>query len=348
MRDIVYDFLTANFNPDEYGSVRKIVLINSFFIIGMIAFFSFAIFNFTLTNKYYVSLIDGIAFFVFLYSYIDLRRNKNIYKASVRGTALLIIFMLTFAYLNHNANFGLIWTIMVPIFTISLFGSRVGTIISFTFYILLFALLLHGVFHWSDPTWNFISFFRLFFASTVLLFIIYMTEYSFERISTRLKELNNTDVLTQIHNRRKIDEILHNYIYDFQRYGTQLCIAVLDIDNFKQINDTHGHDVGDTVLKEFANILKKSSRKTDSVGRFGGEEFIFILHNTNLENALRTMNNLREKINSHQFSVISELTCSIGVCEASHKRDSVEKLFKCADTALYKSKANGKDQVSSI
>jgi len=330
----------------DYLSMRRVIILNSFFLIGMLAFISFASVNLLLTQDYLVSLLDIVLFIIFLLLYIDLNKNKNLQRASIIGTFMIAVFMLLFAYLNHNTGFGLIWTIFVPVFAVALFGSKHGMTISFVYYLLLFSLLFYGLFHWEDPSWDLLSFLRFVFASLVLLWVLYVTESSFEKVSAILKKMTYTDALTELYNRRKIDEIMEEKCYDHERYGTPLCIAILDIDDFKEINDTHGHDIGDKVLSELSNLLKTNSRKSDIIARWGGEEFMFIMQNTEKKNALESMEKLRKVIAEHSFETVGHITCSIGVCELTPNISSANKLFSCADQALYKSKNNGKNSVS--
>lgn len=338
--------LYSDFAADEYDSMRKVIMINTFFIAAILVFFSFSIVNIFLTKNYMVSFLDNIAFGIFLYSYLDLKRTKDLHRASIIGISLLIIFMLLFVFYNHNIGFGLIWTIFIPIFAISMFGSKTGYKISLVYYVALFSLLLYGVYFWNDPSWNLISFIRIFVASLVLTFLIHSTENSFEKVSIKLKELTNTDPLTNLYNRRKIDEIILSKFYDFKRYKSKFCIAILDIDDFKEINDEYGHAVGDAVLIEFSNLLKENSRESDVIGRWGGEEFIYIMQNIDLKDAVANMERVREKIDSHIFKKVSNVTCSIGVANADEAINTVNKLFKAADDALYTSKDNGKNKTS--
>ncbi|MDY0121564.1 MAG: GGDEF domain-containing protein [Sulfurimonas sp.] len=333
-------------NNCDYLAMRRVIILNSFFIIGMIAFASFATINLLLTQDYLVSLLDLALFIIFLLLYIDLNKKKNLQRASIIGTFIIAVFMLLFVYLNHNAGFGLIWTIFVPVFGVALFGSKQGMFISFVYYLLLFSLLFYGLHHWKEPTWDLLSFLRFVFASLVLLWVLYVTESSFEKVSAILEKMTYTDALTELYNRRKIDEIMEEKCYEYERYGTPLSIAILDIDDFKEINDTHGHDIGDKVLSELSSLLKANSRKSDIIARWGGEEFMFIMQNTQKKNAIESMEKLREVIAKHSFETIGHITCSIGVCELTPDISSANKLFSCADQALYRSKNNGKNSVS--
>lgn len=333
-------------NPNDCFISRKIIMLNTYFIIGMFSFFLFSFINAFANNNYFLTSIDVLAFGVFLYLYIDLKKNNDIKKASIMGLIMLMLFMFSFAYFNHNNSFGLIWTIFVPIFAISQFKPKIGLGISLVYYLFLFIFLLYGVFFWHETSWDLTSLLRLFMASMMLTFVYYAIEKSFQELSKKLKKLTNTDALTALFNRRKIDQIMESKFYEYGRYKTDLTIAMLDIDDFKILNDTYGHSVGDSALKEFSQLLLQGSRKTDLVGRWGGEEFMIIMPNTNLEQAMLHLQRLMQKLALYEFTQVKSLKCSIGVCQASEKMNTIDKLFQCADHALYNAKFNGKNQIS--
>jgi len=121
-------------------------------------------------------------------------------------------------------------------------------------------------------------------------------------------------------------------------------VVVLDIDDFKKVNDTYGHQAGDDVLKEFASLIQSSVRGDDLLARWGGEEFLLLLKHTNLENALKKVESLRERVEEHTFSHIGHMTSSFGVAwkEAD---DDIHSLLQRADKALYEAKNAGKNCV---
>lgn len=128
-----------------------------------------------------------------------------------------------------------------------------------------------------------------------------------------LKKLANTDKLTGIYNRLKIDEELSKNLNYYKEHGEIFSIILMDIDFFKLVNDTHGHQVGDTVLKELTKEIKKSVRASDTFGRWGGEEFMLICSNTSLQNGYNIAQNIRKSIESYKFSRVSNVTISVGV-----------------------------------
>lgn len=156
--------------------------------------------------------------------------------------------------------------------------------------------------------------------------------------------LSSIDKLTQMYNRQKTEEILRLEMKKTNRYNHSLSIIMLDIDRFKEVNDTYGHKVGDIILEEFANISKKNIRATDFIGRWGGEEFLIICPETNIEGAKALANNLRREIEEHKFPVIVWKTASFGVAEYMPEEE-INSVMKRADDALYKAKKLGRNRV---
>ena len=161
-----------------------------------------------------------------------------------------------------------------------------------------------------------------------------------------IEKLSQTDKLTQLYNRFKLDKSLNEEMNRFQRYQHSFSILLIDIDYFKAINDTYGHNIGDTVLIEISHLLKKNSRKTDIVGRWGGEEFLIICPDTPLDGAISLAQLLRKKVEEFEFSVVNHKTVSIGVAYA-RENDNLQNLLKRADDYLYEAKESGRNKVIS-
>lgn len=156
------------------------------------------------------------------------------------------------------------------------------------------------------------------------------------------------DFLTKLNNRRALDEALELKEAEFSRYNRNYSIAILDLDHFKNVNDTFGHEAGDAVLSAFAKILKKESRTADIVGRFGGEEFIAILSETELKGAVEFSEKVRKQVEKSRFMYKGEridVTVSIGVSERQ-QHVSLQSVLNSADEYLYKAKSEGRNQVA--
>lgn len=159
-----------------------------------------------------------------------------------------------------------------------------------------------------------------------------------------LKKLASKDYLTGLHNRLKLDEALDYQLKHANRYGNIFGIIMIDIDFFKQVNDEHGHQAGDTILCEFADLLTKNSRETDIVGRWGGEEFLVIAENVNKDSLSVLAEKLRASIEKNAFPIIKKMTASFGTT-MYQSDDKMHKLVARADEALYQAKKSGRNCV---
>ncbi|WP_229855223.1 CHASE domain-containing protein [Candidatus Sulfurimonas marisnigri] len=160
----------------------------------------------------------------------------------------------------------------------------------------------------------------------------------------RIEELSVIDRLTQLYNRLKLDEIFAMKLATSGRYNTPFSVIIIDIDYFKLVNDTWGHQAGDDVLKEFSSIIKDNVRETDIVGRWGGEEFLILSSDTDLDSAIKLSEKLREIVSLFQFSFTGHTTASFGV-SSYHAGDDEKTMVKRADEALYRAKKSGRDRV---
>jgi diguanylate cyclase len=164
---------------------------------------------------------------------------------------------------------------------------------------------------------------------------------------SQLSEKVSIDQLTGVLNRRGLDEAMVREISRAQRGGSQLCIALLDIDNFKNFNDTYGHHVGDTALQHLAKVIQDTMRPTDIAARFGGEEFVILLPDTAIEQAVETISRLQRALTKQFFLGNNErllITFSAGVSLFNKDEEPVTVLNR-ADQAMYLAKKTGKNRV---
>ena len=164
----------------------------------------------------------------------------------------------------------------------------------------------------------------------------------------QLEELSRTDALTELRNRRSFDEELAMRFEYARRYGRPLTLVMIDIDHFKKVNDAFGHPVGDAVLQKLAQVLKRTTRQSDVVARFGGEEFAVLLPETPMREALQFAEKIRAAVAAEKLGpgMPSHITVSAGLAAMSQSElHSPEDLVAAADAALYRAKRNGRNRV---
>ncbi|WP_342617765.1 sensor domain-containing diguanylate cyclase [Rhodoferax sp. GW822-FHT02A01] len=167
-----------------------------------------------------------------------------------------------------------------------------------------------------------------------------------ERDELKLKA--SVDGLTRVWNRSAITELVAAEIARAKR-GAPLCVAMVDVDHFKKVNDTYGHRTGDIVLVELAARIRRAAREFDAVGRYGGEEFIIVLSNCNLETAKAVCERIRRFVEDDPFAAPTgelRVTVSIGLAALDAEHADLESLVGVADAALYKAKGNGRNQIA--
>lgn len=175
---------------------------------------------------------------------------------------------------------------------------------------------------------------------------VQMRTQELEESTKKLEELAHTDALTSIDNRYSIMNTLSHEIDRANRYKSKLSVVMYDIDHFKDINDTYGHDVGDDILVALTQLVKKNCREIDFLGRYGGEEFLIIMPNTSRDEAKEFAHRIRLIVQKHSFKIIGKLTVSMGLIEY-RENEELKELFKRLDTLLYKAKNNGRNRLSS-
>ncbi len=162
---------------------------------------------------------------------------------------------------------------------------------------------------------------------------------------TSMAQLASTDLLTSAWNRRHFEDVVEGEMHRATRYGQPLSLLMLDIDHFKRVNDTYGHAKGDLVLREVSDCVRAAIRVSDSLTRWGGEEFMVLMPNTGLSSATKLAERIRESIAAHAFEGVGQVTASIGLAEYL-PTDPLQKWVQRADQAMYRAKRGGRNQVS--
>lgn len=257
----------------------------------------------------------------------------------------------TYKYFDIFYNF-----ISLPILTIFMIyfffkGDKQTKIVTFSLFIISIywvysSLIAYGLVPWEEYPSDIAVFLCLLLLSFSIVDRLNYTK-ELEEAKKELTVLSSTDYLTKLNNRKELDCVLKTNENLFKRYKDNFSIILLDIDDFKEVNDTYGHLVGDQLLIKIAEILKKFTRQTDVVGRWGGEEFLIICPKTNVHDAMKLAENLRIRISKEKFDLISYKTASFGV-SSYLENDSIADLLARADEAMYLAKAEGKNKVQVI
>jgi len=169
------------------------------------------------------------------------------------------------------------------------------------------------------------------------------TQRELQEDKNELTRMALTDSLTQLSNRTHMNQILHREYARFERHQQRFGIIMLDIDQFKRVNDSYGHDTGDAVLKKLAKIFENAIRASDFIARWGGEEFLICCTTIEQEDLLPIAETIRQLVGSTDFETTGQITASLG-CAAIVKGETIGDLIKRADIALYEAKNNGRNQ----
>ncbi len=173
----------------------------------------------------------------------------------------------------------------------------------------------------------------------------FVKENKINEMNRKLTELSEIDVLTGIYNRRRILEEINELISRAKRYDFDFCVAMIDLDHFKKVNDKYGHNVGDDILRQFSSVVKNNLRESDVLGRWGGEEFIILIPNTDKDGAYKLIDRIRERIAHYTFDTVGKITFSAGISDFQSEYTD-DNIIGNADFALYLSKQMGRNKVS--
>lgn len=278
-----------------------------------------------------------------------------------------VIFFVLFLYLIHTSQDipeRLLWSYTFPIATIAVRGLKIGLIWSLAFIV----AAVGQIFFFLSDTYSSLFLATFIIIYLIIVLIVYWIEFYKNRFYTELKSQNiklkkeisrrmelegklikmsQIDSLTNLLNQKFFWSYVQREIDKSKRYNASVFMAIIDIDNFKQINDTFGHLVGDSVIKTIVGIIHEQTRKTDIAGRIGGDEFAILLLNIDEKTAYEKMEKLRSTIYKTSVESIEDKKMSISVGMAKYTTDleDSEALFKKADIALYRAKANGRNQI---
>ena len=287
-----------------------------------------------LNNETTLAIIDGIisltaiTFFMFIYI------TRKICIAQKLFALFLVAATLTTIYIKGESQ--VLWVFPAFIAIYYLMPLKLASITS--------AVLVLATLAIVNPNVNLISSFTILATTVLTASLSFVIFRSYHETQNELLLLASIDPLTSSGNRRALDLKLSEVIESQHREAYTMCLILVDLDKFKEINDSYGHAVGDEILKNVCELIKKHTRVLDSLYRYGGDEFIIMPLNMSLKTARVLAEKIRDIIEQHKFVHDIELTLSIGVAEYKAS-DTPELWISQADAALYKAKESGRNKV---
>jgi diguanylate cyclase (GGDEF)-like protein len=332
----------------------RVIKVLSWLTYGAV-FFLYAIgFKAWLSGHHHYAISLAIFGVIFIVNLLHHKKTHEHHRFKLFFLCIAAILLLYLIASGGESNTGPLWFYIFPSIVFYIVGLRNGIILTFLSIIFILIIFLFPQLPFVTTTYNFD--FKLRFIGSFLFVAVFAYIIDFSRREARddlvnmarlYKHAAGTDELTQLANRRAMRENLEKEFYRYQRHGSHFSLILMDIDHFKKVNDSYGHDAGDIVLKEFAKQISGLSRKVDTVARWGGEEFLILLPDTSLVQALALAERIRIKIQENAFIYRYErisITTSAGVCSISQSKD-LETMLKQADINLYDAKQKGRNRI---
>lgn len=275
------------------------------------------------------------------------KQYKNQFKLSFLYLLPLYSLFLYALNLHRETDTSFVWILVIPVLSHLLLGRWVGLWVSLLFMSAAFVIYVLHVLA-DRRSIEALEITNLVLASSAVLVFAHVSEVSRIRVHRKLLHLATTDNLTSLANRARFLDVFERERNHAARNNSDLSLLLLDIDHFKNVNDNHGHDVGDDVLKYIAAAINHRLRKTDLACRLGGEEFAVLLPGADLNRAIIVAEAIRKSIVDLPYTKAEKvipLSISIGASEYGSDGYDLENLYAVADEHLYKAKAGGRNQV---
>ena len=338
------------FSEDESADELRFRLLSYGLILSIFLLSIVLLLMFTniLPRPAFIIYLDLFLFAVSITLFVLLQSNKSRYTLVLSG--FLVVIYGAILLLNTQGSLDslrILWFFLLLVVGFLIGSVWIGILISA---IIAFAVvMLFGTIYGFSASIAFVNFLEAHLALTTLLFIYTKQTNNY---ADKLKEQNillnklaSTDILTGIYNRRFLYELAHKYLEKAKRANTSYTLITLDIDHFKNINDTYGHHIGDNVLKVFTNTIKSMLREGDLFGRTGGEEFTIIIVDSDQQNSYTVAEKIRAEVEKITCNILDiHITVSIGVAFLQED-DTLEDIMIRADKCLYRAKLNGRNQV---
>lgn len=345
MKDKLKKIYTDDLSDIE--GYRRFVFIGS--LIGCVFLALFSAIDFFILGLSSDSAIEAVgAIILFIIHRIEAKYQANAWLVilGILTVALVVMFGI-FSSLSKDGY--VIWLTLFPFICFLLLDKKHAYIVSIFLSLLFISMLSYFSIFYPEQGFNIYGIITSVGALTCGTILAWAYADNRTKMIHLLAKQAKTDTLTSLLNRRGLMSSFNFYIALYKRNKQDLCIFILDLDCFKFINDSYGHDVGDVVIIECANAIKSELRDIDSVARLGGEEYIAILPNTSITEAEVIASRIKNTIENLTIKLADnscvKVTASIGLTSTAEDRISFATLYKSADKALYQAKNNGRNQI---
>jgi diguanylate cyclase (GGDEF)-like protein len=353
---LVHNYLNTGVEQSsDTETNQQIFVANLFSFIGYSITFLMGVSAFIRQDWFFGSVLL-IASLLFFSSHLILRSKRftNPYNCSTTLTTISLMLLMVFlVFTGGVSGTGPLWIYSVPPVALFFGGMRKGIRNLGIFVLIISALMFYPNDEWLATSYTFEFKSRLIysFLTVSFLFAFYenVRQNSFIRFQEMIQKFERQamrDPLSGLLNRRGMQEKLQNEFERSQRYNNNLTVMMCDIDNFKSVNDHYGHDKGDEIIKSLGAIFKSGLRKQDSLARWGGEEYLFLLPETNGSQGMQLAEKLRTKVEKEQYTQDDKnfsVTVSIGLHQII-VTDTINQSITIADTNLYKAKEQGRNR----
>jgi len=336
---------------------------NFSYLFAITVFMTFFIVHFFIRDNYIAGILEFVFIFPMMYGFLKLRKDQNIKKNAFFANLLLFFAVLGTLFIFNFKDGVIFWALLFPFIATNLSGEKLGFKFILVFNIIVYAA---AYMYWHGSDGMPIKYIRFITVSMIISTLVCFYERSISKGFKKQTELNKilknsvceirelaiTDSLTSLYNKRHFDTIFNDEFNRAKRAGEPFVLAIIDVDNFKNYNDTYGHNAGDIALVKVSRILKEqTSRSGDFAFRIGGEEFAIILQSSFLDDPHLYFDKLREKIEKEKIDHINNkpynmLTISIGVViVTNYDSSTITDTYKIADENLYRVKNSGRNAV---
>lgn len=347
---------------------RMVMLTNLAALIGGFSYFGFAITYAILNLSVFWPVIIFDLFFgsvLMIALFFNAKKKYTFASVWVNIMTGFPVFIVLWFYLGKEIGNHYLFAVFAILPLVTIYNRSKRLMIFFSATNIAFLLLMLDYIppnsltaYMPDSIVAFIYYFSMIFSLALMILLFLLYTYLIDRFEKDLLEKSNNlqklyeevsrlareDPLTGAFNRRKMDELIQAESMRSDRYKTFFSMIIFDLDDFKEINDRFGHDVGDDVLKQLIEVVRDDLRSVDAVGRWGGEEFVILLPGIKIHQAVFVAKRVLTKIDKTEFSGGIHITASFGVAQRM-SGESFENFYRRLDQAMYKAKSSGKNQV---